>query len=1046
MTTETFLTPWLIEKIKSGEVILFLGAGATYGAKGSRGEKTLNGLQLRDAISDKFLGGKHKDKALTRVSEFAKYESTLFDVQSFIKTIFNPLKPASFHELITQFRWFAIVTTNYDLIIERAYENVSNALQHLEPIIRDGDNFSKIIRDNTALPYLKLHGCLTAINDENLPLILASEEYAKFQRNRERLFKHFADWARERPVIFVGYDISDPNIQQILFDLTDLGIHRPPYVLVDPGLDEISTRYWQAHRFFTVKSTFEDFLTKLDSTVPSPTRGLGALVSQAPTSLRPWLTTHLQPTERLLVYLQEEMHHVHPGVITTGVDPKDFYRGKSIEWGVFEQNLDIKRRLSDEIIVDVVLSATETHKPRLFLLKAHAGAGTSVLLKRVAWDAAKDFEGLIFLLKKGGVIRSELIEEIAQLVNRPFTLIVDDAIPHLNDIKKLMQLADKETIPISILVGARSNEWNVAGQEFEADLSELYELKDLTEREITDLVDKLEVHKSLGELQHLSKKARIEHFKNNLNKQLLVALHEATSGKPFEEIVFDEFKHITPIAAQYLYLDICTLHRLGVPVRAGLISRVSEITFEYFEKQLFAPLEHVLITYFDSASRDYVYTTRHPLIAEFVFTQALTNPVERAAQIKRIIRHMDIDYESDREAFGQLIRGKTLADLFVDKAIANDIFLAAEESGASKSFIYHQKAVFELNHPNGNMRLALKNINEAEDLIGRADKSVEHTKAVVLRRMALEAEHPLEKDRLRNDAKIILQKQIRNTRGSHPFHTLGQLLIDILRDQISKLSTSEQTNWKEFDQRGVSEIIRETEECISNGMQLFPGDEFLFSLDADLGALLKDEPRALTSLQQANNAQPSRAFIAVRLARSYIQGGQFAEACGVLEKCLSTNTTSKEAHLELAKIYIQSDEAGKSNEISYHLKRSFTDGDSNLQAQLLYYRHEFLYGNKDDALAGFKRLGEARTASSFRNKIQYPAKSSDNELTKYTGVIKSKHESYCFVTCVELRGNIFVMNHQFEESEWDQLKEGAKVKMNIGFALKGPQGLNAKLM
>lgn len=1045
MANEDFLSPWMVDKIKSGDVVLFLGAGASFGSWGSKGEKPLNGLKLRDQICDTFLGKQHKDKALTRVAEFAKYESSLNEVQQYIKTIFWPLQPAKFHELVAKFRWFSIVTTNYDLIVERAYGNVKSPAQRLEPIIRDGDNFSSIIRDNTAVPYLKLHGCLTVINDEGLPLILASEEYAKHKKNRERLFKHFADWARERPVIFVGYDISDPNIQQILFDLTDLGSHRPVYAIVDPGLDPIAMRYWQAHRFLTVKSTFEEFLNKLDSLIPAHTRSLASFITQSETTLRPWLASDLQPTDRLLVYLQGELQHVTPGIITGGVDARDFYRGKTCEWGVFEQSLDIKRRLGDELILDVVLSATETQKPKLFLLKGHAGAGTSVLLKRVAWDAAHDFEALIFCLNDGGVIRPDLFQEIAQLVKKQFILIVDDAIPHLSDINRLMQIAEKDSIPISILIGVRTNEWNVAGQDYESLVNGLFELKDLTDREIAELVEKLELHRSLGELEHLNKIDRIDLFKNNINKQLLIALHEATSGKPFEEIVLDEYQHITPIQAQLLYLDICTLHRLGVPVRAGLVSRVSEITFEFFKEQLFSPLEHVLNSYFDTGSRDYVYTTRHPLIAEFVFSQALPDPGERAAQLKRIIRHMDVDYESDREAFRQLIKGKTLADLFADKTIANDIFSAAEESGASKSFIYHQKAVFELNHANGNMKLALKYVGQALDEIGRSDKSIEHTKAVILRRMALESEHPLEKEQLRTEAKQILEKQLKGTKASHPYHTLGQLLIDTLKDQIKSLVASDQANWRELDQRGVSEMIRQAEECISNGMQSFPGDEFLLSLDSDLGGLLNDEPRAFTSLQQANNSQPGRSFIAVRLARTHVQNEKIQEAITVLEKCLSTNTNSKEAHLELAKVYMLADENGKSSEISHHLKRSFTDGDSNINAQLLYFRHEYLYGNREDALAGFKKLGELRIASTFRNKIQNPAKNPDGTDAVYQGVVKSKHESFCFVQCVELRSSIFVMNHQFDENDWEQLTEGGRVKMNLGFALKGPQGMNAKL-
>src|SRR5690606_16942177 len=95
------------------------------------------------------------------------------------------------------------------------------------------------------------------------------------------------------------------------------------------------------------------------------------------------------------------------------------------------------------------------------------------------------------------------------------------------------------------------------------------------------------------------------------DRQLLVALHELTSGKPLREIVFSEFRNILPPAAQTLYLDICTLHRLGVVVRAGLISRLSGIRFETFKERFFLPLERVVSVLHDWQSRDFVYKARH---------------------------------------------------------------------------------------------------------------------------------------------------------------------------------------------------------------------------------------------------------------------------------------------------------------------------------------------------------------------------------------------------------------------------------------------------
>jgi len=1044
MTAE--LTPWLRDQVRSGQAILFLGAGATRGATGPKGERPLNGDELRDRISDEFLGGQKKNKPLATVAEFAKYESSLPEVQAFIKSLFWPLAPAPFHELIPQFRWYAIVTTNYDLVVERAYEKSRKRLQDLRPIVRDGDQFSSILRDNTAVPFLKLHGCLTVVNDSTLPLILASEEYAKHKKNRERLFKHFGDWARERPVIFSGYDIEDPNVQQILFDLSDSGIHRPTYATVNPGLDDIAMRYWQARRFVPIASTFEDFLRHLDVTIPSFSRELAALVGPSPLTIHKWITTALPATDRLRAYLTDEVTHVHPGLISTGVDPKAFYAGESQDWGAIQQNLDVPRRVAEEVILDAVLDMRRDQKCKFFLIRGHAGAGITVLLKRIAWDSAKDFDALVFFLREGGVIRPELLQEIWQLTQKPFLLVVDDSIPHQKDLQALADLARTQNIPISVLLGARTNEWNISGQDVFPALQGEIELKDLTEREIAALIVKLTHHGALGELENLSEQGREQHFRLHAGRQLLVALHEATSGKPFEEIVLDEYQRLLPTEAKVLYLDICSLHRLGVPVRAGLVSRVSGITFTYFKEKLFKPLEHVLHNYYDSASRDYVYRTRHSLIAEFVFRQALGSPFDRAAQIKRIIRHMDVDYESDRAAFGQLIRGKTLADLFADKAMAREIFDAALDSGAPESFIFHQKAVFELNHPGGNLNDALAALMRAEEIVGGQDRAIEHTKAMVLRRMALGAEHSLERERYRNEAKIILKKLQRTSRASHPFQTYAQIAIDELKDKLEGFAKRDDPVPSELEERALSELTRQAEEALSAGMQQFPADEYLLTTDAALAKLLHDEPRALDSLKRAFAENPGRSLVATRLANTFIHLGDYASARDALEKSLAENPSSKDTHFELAKLYVALGEEENQKQVAHHLKRSFTEGDTNFSAQFLFARNQFLYGDRSLAIEMFGKLADSRVPPQHKKSVQRPIVGVDGRAIRYAGYVKAKQDTYCFVSCADLHCDVFVGAREFGDEQWEKVEKGSRVRMIVGFTFKGPQGINLELL
>jgi cold shock CspA family protein len=1044
MSSTAILSPVLLENIQRGEAILFLGAGASRGAIGKKGEKAPTGDELRDRLCDRFLGGQLKNKPLSQVAEFAKNEAGLAKVQEEIKDLFVPLHPADFHLLIPQFRWHAIVTTNFDLVVERAYDQCAPRLQTLAPIFSDGDNFTDKIRDPSQVIYLKLHGCISHINDPKLPLILASEEYAKYRSNRERLFRHFQDWGRERPIIFCGYDIGDPNVQQILFDLADLGMSRPTYGLINPGLNEIVARYWASKRFIVNGIPFEAFLRGIDQAIPTTTRGLAALISNKETSIHPWMKTSLAPSTNLLLYLQAELLHVHKGMPTRGIDPTQFYRGISSEWGAITQQLDVYRRLTDDIILDAFINDKKTKTSQLYVLKGYAGSGKSVTLRRLAWDVAHLFDGFVFFLGEGGVLRRDRIQELHSLTGERINIIVDDAIPQIKEINDLLAWAQRNNVPLTLITAARTNEWNSYALDFESQVENDYELRDLTEREINQLIEKLHAHRALGRLTIASKEECHAHFQLSAERQLLVALLDLSGEKSFEEIVLDEYRNIRPREAQILYLDVCTLHRLGVGVRAGLISRVSGITFENFRRDFFRPLEHVVRTYVDQGTRDNMYRSRHRLIAEVVFKEALSTQAERVDQLVRIIKNMDVDYDSDKTAFSQLIRGRQLADLFADRGMAYQIFNAAMESGAATSHIYHQRAVFEMNHRNGRLDRAMEAIENAENALERPDRAITHTKAAILRDLALSSPQRLTRESLPDKARTLVQRQTRNSKVPHPFHLTARLLIDELKDKFAQLNEGTSAVSLELQQRSIADAVRQAESTIYEGLQRFPGDNYILSAEAELAELLKDEKRAADALSRAFEASPGSSPVAVRLANLEVQRGDSQKAIDILKRSLAANP-SKETHFAMARLLMGQDAEHVKDALAYHLRHSFTDGDSNLEAQFWFARHNFVYGDRGVALMCFRRLSEAWTPMEYRKRIKDVLADKDGTRRRFFGAIAKAEHSFCFINSREFRTDIFAHVTEFKDSDWSKAEPGAEASFEIGFALRGPQALNVRL-
>jgi hypothetical protein len=169
------LPAWLVEEARRGRVVLFLGAGASIGARKPSGQSAPDGPQLRDQLCDRFLGGRYKNESLAWVAELAISEADLSTVQDFIADLFRDLEPADFHLLMPTFKWRGLVTTNYDRVVERSYERVPDAVQTLAAFLSDRDRISDRLRSERHLPILKLHGCVTRTHDPDLPLILTAD-------------------------------------------------------------------------------------------------------------------------------------------------------------------------------------------------------------------------------------------------------------------------------------------------------------------------------------------------------------------------------------------------------------------------------------------------------------------------------------------------------------------------------------------------------------------------------------------------------------------------------------------------------------------------------------------------------------------------------------------------------------------------------------------------------------------------------------------------------------------------------------------------------
>ena len=966
------LPPHLISEVEHGNVIIMLGAGASLEATNPQNEHPPNAVKLAESLARKFLSMDFIKRPLNQVAEYAISESDLFTVQDFIAEIYGPFEPTPSHNRMTTFHWRGIATTNYDMLIEKAYERSRSTAQTIVPFIDNTDRIDDKIRDKNNLVILKLHGCISRTRNEGCPLIISTDHYVSYSRGRNRVFSIFKEWASERPIIFAGYSLQDQNLRQIIEEIANEVPSRPRHYLVIPGITDVDIRLWEKKKITAIAGTFDNLMSSLDTAIKPQFRGL---IKSSEVGLEAILQRFTKKdvsvSRNATQFIDNDIDYLKNIQATELIDPKLFYKGINKGWSAIEQSLDVHRHLMDTILLDHFLSDSGPDAEiRLLVIKAHAGAGKTVLLQRMAWEASKTYDKFVIYLKKGGVLNSAAIAELAEQTKETIFIFIDNIPERRREIESFMANASSVKGKVTFVTAVRTNEWNQMSDSFTSLATETYDLPYLSKKEIDSLLVLLETHRALGTLENLTHDQRREALHERAGRQLLVALHEATLGKTFEEIITDEYERIAPESAQAVYLSVCLLNQFDVPVRAGMISRRYGLPFEEFILHFFSPLEQIIIVDMDSRSLDHCYRARHPVIAEIVVHNVLRSKHDLFNEICQTIEYLNLAFSSDHEAFSRLIQGRSLLEQVSDPLLVGKIYDVAKGIASDDPYLFQQMAIYEMNREGGNLEQAEQCARKALQLSNNS-RVVQHTLAELCIKKADHSTAPLERERCLREAEQICNDLKRGQSEAYPYYTLikiGTLRIRWLSKYHDPSETveDEQARFAE-----VESLIGSTEKTLAKAIIRFPDNPYLRWAEAELARTLAESDRVIKALANAFELNNKNSHIALRLARCYVEMNRGDDAVALLKKAIDAKPNEHRLHLYYAQKLLKMSERNEL-EILYHLERGYVKGSSDIEAQFLHAMQLFVVERNAEAWELFRSLRSARVPYSVRVNLRYP--------------------------------------------------------------------------
>ena len=1023
----------LLELIQQKSAVLFLGAGGSVGATHRENKELVMGNGLARLIAEKFLNDEYYDENLEYTSGMAISATSIIEVQRFIKSYLIDFCPDSFHYEISDIAWDSIFTINYDLIVEKSYEGNRNRLQELSIFISNDDKFEDKVKTIRDVPFYKLHGCITKSEDRSIPFVLSTEQYISHLENREALFSTLYEKAHSNPIIYIGTSLRDSDIRSIILKVIQesKGGHARSY-LVTPNPRKYDYEYWSERKITVLPGTLEEFLGSIKGKLDTNSVKLSLFRNDS--SLLPiygqFIVDSKQHSQLIDNFLEYNFVHVHKNMNHEVPNAKNFYKGYGQGFSPIIEGLDARRSLTDTILENYFIEDDNTSTSTLAVITGYAGSGKTILLRRLAYEAAVDFNRLVLWGEHPYNTDFSVLIEIYRRTQKRLYVFIDNANKHQEIIETLLGKAKKERLPLTIFTADRSNSWNETKKELEYYVRDEYQLNNLSEKEIDILLKLLEEHDSLGYLSDKSFQERKEAFVQMHGRQLLVALHEATAGKPFKEIVYDEYVSLYPDEAQYLYRTIATLNRFDIKVRAGLISRIHNISFMEFKDNFFEPLEGVIKVKKDESIRDYIYESRHRHVAEILFEKIFVEDEEKYAEFIRILKQLNVEYKADEEALISLTNAHNLKSLIADAELVRVIYNTVIAEYPSNAFLYQQLAIFEMMSPNGSLNKARESLNKAIEIAPHSD-SIKHTLANLERRLGQQdSMSDLEKSIHRKKAKRIVQELFSRNTDSYAYVTLLGTKIDELKDALKNEETESL----------VTEKINDLHKSFQMATQMFPDEDRILALESIFFKTMGDMPNSIVSLEKAYNLNKANSYVALILSKHFLNQGDYSRATAIIADALDNNPNNKDLHFNMA-ITLMENDYKVSNDIIYHLRHAFTLGDNRYEAAFWHARALFISGQPDEARQHFNHLDKAKAANSIKLKPKGIVFENGKEKRHYGTIVRSSY-SHLFVT--PDIGSLELFAHASNSSleNFSNFAYGQRVFYSLAFNYKGPTAIN----
>lgn len=725
----------IFEQLREGNSILFLGAGASVGEKRYLSKEV---IQYYDEYLGKSMNEPNITKFVDMLSADPSFDRGHFDQE--VERMLRKLTLTDGHRVMAKIPWREIITTNYDLLVEQAYDEIrsTNPLDLVPVRSLKKYNFRPA---NTDIKYVKLNGCIS--DKSEFPLAFSTEDFTKAKRFYKNVLNDLRNISPKIQLLSAGYSFTDEFGQELLEKFDSHSYREKRWIInIDPFPNENALSYYTSKRMRIVKCSFSDFFSLYDEWNEE---GLEYIVKKKKILFTTSKDSFLTLPNELALNLNGVVNQLNDYTKDRFISDVEYLKGEEPNYNVILKGFDVVRdeqnkKISDKII-ELNEQAESTFIP-IFFVTGEFGIGKSTFCLRLIHKLKQraDIEMVAFEILDFVRLRKEYLIQLFERCNAKNIVLFCDEIEVDSVFKSVVELRRELSIEqfndFNVFIIAPIRENILAKYQSQRDVRESHEIRvkgELLDDEIDELLTKLQSAGLVEYRGEAEKRALISKVKKEFGGDSFVSLLEIVTGG----------QHITNLIGAYnelsedcrsAFLFTALMHRYKLSVPASWLKHVVSMEWDDFvSKVIRIEGKGLLIQEIVNSTGtdpDLFFRTKHPIIAKRLIESLVPSTDKQYKMYVKLLSKVDYGATNSKLATN-LLKALRTKDVY-SQAKLNKLFDVGYNQLSDDPFYLLNYAI-NLQHrrTKSDLKKALEHILYAESLLEWRNHRFIHRRGVI---------------------------------------------------------------------------------------------------------------------------------------------------------------------------------------------------------------------------------------------------------------------------------------------------------------------------